>query len=91
MKNSTKLQSTFTLQVAIIALVSTLFPQSGTAQTDTDPALQEWTVPYENSTPRDPMVAPDGRVWFVGQTGDYVSVLDPMTGDFEKYDLDDGA
>lgn len=61
------------------------------AQTATDPELNEWVVPYAESRPRDPMVGPDGRVWFVGQRSDYVSVFDPATQEFAKYDLDDGA
>jgi virginiamycin B lyase len=51
--------------------------------------IKEWHVPYENSRPRDPYVAPDGRVWFCGQLDAYIGVLDPASGDFEKYDLDD--
>lgn len=27
-------------------------------------AIEEWTVPWEKSRPRDPAVAPDGRIWF---------------------------
>lgn len=61
------------------------------AQTPTDPELTEWVVPYPESRPRDPMVGPEGRVWFVGQTSDYVSYLDPTTGEFTKFDLDAGA
>ena len=53
--------------------------------------LLEWDVPWEQSRPRDPYVAPDGRVWFVGQRTHYVAVLDPATGDMKKYDLADGA
>lgn len=53
--------------------------------------IQEWTVPFEDSRPRDPYVGPDGRVWFVGQKSDYVASLDPATGDFKKYDLDRGT
>ena len=56
-----------------------------------DPELQEWAVPYAESRPRDPMVGPDGRVWFVGQRSDYVSALDPESGTFERLDLEDGA
>ena len=58
------------------------------AQTATDPALQEWEVPYTQSRPRDPMVALDGRVWFCGQAGAYIAVLDPETGEFTKYETD---
>ena len=42
--------------------------------------IDEWDVPWEGSRPRDPYVAPDGRVWFVGQTADYVARLDPADG-----------
>ncbi len=61
------------------------------AQTSTDPALAEWNVPWEESRPRDPYVAPDGRVWFVGQRSHYAAVLDPETGDMRRYELPDGA
>jgi len=51
--------------------------------------IREWDVPYADSRPRDPYVAPDGRVWFCGQTGAYIAVLDPATGVFKKYDMED--
>lgn len=53
--------------------------------------IQEWEVPWENSRPRDPYVGPRDRVWFVGQRSHYVAVFDPETGDFRKYDLEDGT
>ena len=56
-----------------------------------DPELEEWVVPYAESRPRDPMVGPDGDVWFVGQRSDYVAALDPETGEFRKFDLEAGA
>ena len=27
-----------------------------------------------------PYVAPDGKVWFVGQAGNYIAYLDPKSG-----------
>ncbi len=54
-------------------------------------SIDEWEVPWERSRPRDPYVAPDGRVWFVGQVSHYAAVLDPESGDFERFDLGDGA
>jgi virginiamycin B lyase len=45
-------------------------------------------VPWEGSRPRDPFVDPKGRVWFVGQQGNYVAYLDPVTGRFERYEVD---
>jgi virginiamycin B lyase len=53
--------------------------------------VMEWTVPWERSRPRDPYVAPDGRVWFVGQVGNYLAVLDPVTGDFNRVEIDAGT
>lgn len=53
--------------------------------------VKEWTVPWERSRPRDPFVAPDGRVWFVGQATNYIAVLDPATGQFRRYEIDPGT
>ncbi|MEX0976402.1 MAG: hypothetical protein WDZ50_04825 [Woeseia sp.] len=53
--------------------------------------IREWLVPWEDSRPRDPYVADDGKVWFVGQRGHYVASLDPVSGEFERYDLDLGT
>ncbi len=50
-----------------------------------------WQVPWQNTRPRDPAVAADGRVWFVGQTGDYVAVFDPASASFKRFDLEKGA
>jgi len=52
--------------------------------------VKEWPVPYPNSRPRDPYA--DGqRVWFVGQVGNYVAYLEPASGRFRRYPLEDGA
>ncbi|MEX0885651.1 MAG: hypothetical protein WD009_04350 [Phycisphaeraceae bacterium] len=58
-----------------------------------DPAIEfhEWPVEWERTRPRDPYVAPDGTVWFVGQQGDYLGHLDPETGEMRRFDLPDGA
>ncbi len=80
--------SALTLTIATLLAIPS---PPATAQNATDPELQEWVVPYADSRPRDPMVGPQGRVWFVGQTSDYVSALDPETGEFIKFDLEPGA
>jgi virginiamycin B lyase len=54
-------------------------------------AVQEWTVPWQGTRPRDPYVAPNGLVWFVGQSGNYIARLDPKTGKFERYEIDEGT
>ena len=68
-----------------------LFAYSSSTVAAQEVTLTEWKVPYENSRPRDPYVGPDGNVWFVGQRSDYIGVLNPEDGSFEKYDLEPGA
>jgi virginiamycin B lyase len=53
--------------------------------------IREWPVPWKNTRPRDPAVDAKGRVWFVGQAGDYIGWLDPASGKFGKFDLDKGT
>lgn len=53
--------------------------------------IKEWPVPWERSRPRDPYVDGQGRVWFVGQTADYLAYLVPETGEFKRYELEAGA
>ena len=72
---------------ALATLIAPL-PAAVDAQALDDPELTEWEVPYPDSRPRDPAVAPDGRVWFCGQSGAYIAVLDPETGEFTQYDTD---
>ncbi|MDT8410232.1 MAG: lyase [Wenzhouxiangellaceae bacterium] len=53
--------------------------------------IEEWTVEWENTRPRDPSLADDGRVWLVGQAGDYAAVFDPATEEMKRFDLPEGA
>lgn len=53
--------------------------------------IKEWPVPYADSRPRDPYVDSQSRVWFVGQVGNYIAYLDPVTGKFRRYEIEDGA
>lgn len=77
--------------LALLLLLSLLWiPATPTSQAQ-EAELKEWEVPYEQSRPRDPYVDKDGQVWFVGQRSDYVAVLNPETGEFKRYDLEDGA
>ena len=39
--------------------------------------VKEWPVPWEGTRPRDPYVAPGGKVWFCGQQGNYLAYFDP--------------
>ncbi len=55
------------------------------------PKVTEWAVPWEGTRPRDPYVDGTGRVWFVGQEGNYVAYLEPKTGKFERYEIEAGT
>jgi virginiamycin B lyase len=55
------------------------------------PKITEWDVPWENTRPRDPWVGGPDRIWFDGQRADYVAWLNPETGDFKRFPLEDGA
>lgn len=65
-----------------------LVPSATAAQ---GPLVTEWQVPWPDARPRDPYVAPDGRVWFVGQAGNFIAVLDPRSGEFKRYEIDPGT
>lgn len=52
--------------------------------------LKEWDVEWGGRT-RDPAVAPDGKVWFVGQAGNYIAVFDPKTEQFKRYEIEEGS
>ena len=54
-------------------------------------AITEWPVPWEKTRPRDPFVDGEGRVWFVGQAGNYIAHLDPRTGRFRRYEIAEGT
>ena len=54
-------------------------------------AIVEWPVPWERTRPRDPFVDATGRVWFVGQDGNYIGRLDPRSGDFRRYEITEGT
>jgi len=54
--------------------------------------IKEWPVPWERTRPRDPYVDPTtNRIWFCGQTGNYIAYLVPETGEFKRYELDTQA
>ncbi|HSJ23616.1 MAG TPA: hypothetical protein VK929_02955 [Longimicrobiales bacterium] len=52
--------------------------------------VREWPVEWEGR-PRDPDVDRQGRVWFVGQTGNYIGVFDPGSETFRRFEIEDGT
>ena len=65
-------------------------PSPVVAQTAQNVDLKEWPV-ERGGRSRDPYVAPDGKVWFVGQQGNYVANLDPASGAVKYYELEAGT
>ncbi|MBL0170272.1 MAG: hypothetical protein IPP90_05980 [Gemmatimonadaceae bacterium] len=57
---------------AVLMVPGAISAQPTTATTADTVRLTEWTVPWEKTTPRDPSLDASGRVWFVGQAGNYV-------------------
>jgi virginiamycin B lyase len=74
--------------LAVLVPLLALAPELA-AQASVD--IREWPVPYADSRPRDPYVDAGGRVWFVGQEGNYVAYLDPASGQFRRYELEERA
>ena len=72
-------------------LLFSLAPLVAHAQAPSLVPMHEWKVPWEKTRPRDPAVAPDGRIFFVGQEGNYVARLDPKTGEFKRFEIDPGT
>jgi virginiamycin B lyase len=53
--------------------------------------ITEWPLPWQDSRPRDPDVAPNGVIWLVGQGGDYAARFDPESKEFRRKDLPPGT
>ena len=74
------------LRVAVLALLS-----AGPAVAQDNPLEpKEYQSPFPGRN-RDPIMDPTGRVWFVGQTNNFVAYLDPKTGQFKQYTIDPGT
>ena len=78
--------------LAVVCVLGVLAAAGGERATAEETLeITEWTVPWSDTRPRDPYVDRDGRVWFVGQRGNYVAYLEPGTGQFERFELEDGT
>ena len=51
-----------------------------------DVVIDEWTV-ANDSFPHDPAVAPDGSIWYTGQTSNTLGRLNPETASVTEYSL----
>ncbi len=53
--------------------------------------FNEWFVPTLGQRSRDPIEAPDGKIWWAGQWADLIGSIDPETGDMKEYALPEGV
>jgi len=72
-----------------LALAAVFVFLAGAASDVRPVEIKEWTVPWPDSRPRDPFAESQSCVWFCGQRGGYLAMLDPTTGEFKQYDLGD--
>lgn len=73
-----------------VLITSMLVATSLAAQEIPGVQIDQWKLPWTDARGRDPYVAPDGRIWFVGQgQGNYLAVFDPKTAAFDRHALPD--
>ena len=78
------------LLVAPVFLGAQGTPRQSGAALHSEP--KTWTTPFDpRSRPRDPFADQKGRVWFVGQEGNYVAYLEPDKGSFKKFEIEAGT
>jgi virginiamycin B lyase len=53
--------------------------------------FRAWKVPTLGQRARDPVQAPDGSIWWVGQWANVLGRINPDTGDIREYTLPEGA
>jgi len=80
------------MQQEIIQYLATHYPPntkraSTLVAGDFEIEFKEWQVPTLGQRSRDPAEAPDGSIWWVGQSGNLMGRLDPKTGDMKEYPL----
>jgi virginiamycin B lyase len=74
------------LRVAALAILSAV---PAVAQ-DNPLEPKEYQSPFPGRN-RDPIMDANGRVWFVGQTNNFVAYLDSRTGQFKQYSIEPGT
>ncbi|HSG91965.1 MAG TPA: hypothetical protein VLA56_22310 [Pseudomonadales bacterium] len=53
--------------------------------------IESWQVPTLGQRSRDPVEAPDGSIWWAGQSGNLIGRIDPDTGAMREYPLPPNA
>jgi virginiamycin B lyase len=53
--------------------------------------FRDWVTPQLGARTRDPILASDGSIWYVGQYGNIIGRLDPRTGQAKEYPLPENS
>lgn len=53
--------------------------------------FKQWQVPTLGQRSRDPVEAADGSIWWVGQWGNLMGRINPVTGEMKEYPLPENA
>ncbi len=90
------LSQTPDVQADIVEYLATHYPPNTNRAATLVPgeveiAFTQWQVPTLGQRARDPVEAPDGAIWWVGQRGNILGRLDPATGEMTEYPLPDNA
>jgi virginiamycin B lyase len=81
------------LRANILQYLATSFPEKydrrpTLASGDAKVTFMEWRVPTLGQRPRDPVMTPDGMIWWAGMYGSLVGRLNPKTGEMTEWKLD---
>jgi len=84
------------LRSNILQYLATSFPEKydrrpTLASGDAEITFLEWRVPTLGQRPRDPVMTPDGMIWWAGMYGSLVGRLNPKTGEMTEWKLDPTA
>lgn len=83
-------RAAFLLAISVPAGAFGQAPSTGSQMSAYEP--RTWDVPYGPRTrPRDPFADAQGRVWFVGQGGNYIAYMDSRSGEFRQFPIDSGT
>lgn len=81
---------------AIVGYLATHYPPSENraatpAAVRLDLEFEEWVTPTLGQRSRDPVEAPDGSIWWVGQMGNILGRINPDTGEMTEWPLPERA
>lgn len=83
-------------ETLIFNYLAQAYPPNGTRTPkliagDTQISFEQWHTPTLGQRSRDPVQAPDGKIWWAGQRANLIGEIDPNTGKMIEYQLPPNA